>query len=54
MDYELKIWKRRIIMWSERYNQSNEPTMANISNFVNNELWDELCKFTKLIHIRSK
>jgi len=32
-------------MWSERYNQSNEPTMANISNFVNNELWDELCKF---------
>lgn len=33
------------IMWSELYNQNNQPTMQNINDFVNCELWDELCSF---------
>lgn len=32
-------------MWYELYNQSNKPTMENISEFVNSKLWYELCKF---------
>lgn len=32
-------------MWSELYDQSNQPTMDDINNFINRELWNELCSF---------
>ncbi|MFZ5985869.1 MAG: DUF3788 domain-containing protein [Bacillota bacterium] len=32
-------------MWSELYNINNKPTIENISDFVNSELWNELCTF---------
>ena len=35
------------IMWSELYNQSSQPTLENINDFVNSELWNELCSFVE-------
>lgn len=32
-------------MWSDLYNQCNQPTWKNISDFVNSELWNELYSF---------
>lgn len=32
-------------MWSELYNQSNQPTLGSINAFINNELWYKLCSF---------
>jgi len=31
--------------WSQHFEQSNEPTMVDIINFVNNPLWTELQSF---------
>lgn len=33
------------MIWGELYNQSKQPTLQNISDFVNSELWNELCLF---------
>jgi hypothetical protein len=30
-------------MWSELYNQNNQPTLENINDYINSELWIELC-----------
>lgn len=32
-------------MWSELYNQSNQPSLDSINAFINNELWYKLCLF---------
>lgn len=32
-------------MWCEIYGQDNQPTLQNINDFVNSELWNELCLF---------
>lgn len=32
-------------MWYQLYDESNQPTWENIKEYVNNELWDELCTF---------
>lgn len=33
------------MMWNELYGQDNQPTLQNINDFVNSELWNELCLF---------
>ncbi|AGL03512.1 DUF3788 domain-containing protein [Desulfoscipio gibsoniae] len=32
-------------MWSELYNQDNQPTLQDINDYVNCELWPGLCSF---------
>ncbi len=34
-------------MWSELYNSNNKPTFENVSDFINNSLWDELCVYVE-------
>lgn len=33
------------MIWSDLYNQKNQPALENIKDFVRNELWNELCLF---------
>lgn len=40
-------------MWNVLYNQNYKPTMESLSEFVNNKLWDELCKFIEASYSRS-
>lgn len=32
-------------MWNELYGKDNMPTMERIKDYVNNELWDNLCNY---------